>query len=146
MVILDTNHFSELERQSEIGRRLDERIRQDRMDSYVTIVTVEEVMRGWLARMNSFRDRGLSAYGRFHDGVEMIGKWTILRWDEEAADIFDPLKSVGVRIGTLDLRIASIALAYDATVLTRNIGTSGRCLARNLRTGWIDISRVIPPH
>ena len=31
------------------------------------------------------------------------------------------LTSRRIRIGTLDLRIASITLAYDATLLTRNI-------------------------
>jgi tRNA(fMet)-specific endonuclease VapC len=44
-----------------------------------------------------------------------------LGWDEDSARIFDQLKASGVTIGTMDLRIASIALAYEATLLSRNL-------------------------
>ena len=45
----------------------------------------------------------------------------VLPFDAAASKQFDALRSVGVRrIGTMDLRIAAIALVRDLTVLTRN--------------------------
>jgi tRNA(fMet)-specific endonuclease VapC len=45
---------------------------------------------------------------------------TVLPSDDRAAAHFDALKHQHIRIGTQDLKIASIALANDATVLIRN--------------------------
>jgi tRNA(fMet)-specific endonuclease VapC len=45
----------------------------------------------------------------------------VLPFDEAAADIFDDLRSQRIRIGTMDLRIASIALATGMTLLSRNL-------------------------
>ena len=41
-------------------------------------------------------------------------------WDAEAADLFVNLRRQGLRIGTMDLKIACVALAHDATLLSRN--------------------------
>jgi tRNA(fMet)-specific endonuclease VapC len=38
-----------------------------------------------------------------------------------AADVFEDLRKQRIRIGTMDLRIAAIALAHGMTVLTRNL-------------------------
>jgi predicted nucleic acid-binding protein len=46
--------------------------------------------------------------------------WDVVRWDENAASYFQELRSDRVRIGTQDLKIASIALANDALLLTAN--------------------------
>ena len=45
---------------------------------------------------------------------------TVLPFDVRAAAHFDELKGQRIRVGTQDLKIAAIALANDATVLTRN--------------------------
>jgi tRNA(fMet)-specific endonuclease VapC len=39
---------------------------------------------------------------------------------------FDQLKSAKIRIGTMDLRIAAIALSRNLTVLTRNLSDFGK--------------------
>jgi tRNA(fMet)-specific endonuclease VapC len=44
----------------------------------------------------------------------------VLPLDQSAIVIFDRLRQQKVRIGTMDLRIASIALANNLIVLTRN--------------------------
>ncbi len=46
---------------------------------------------------------------------------TVLKFDSAAAAQFQHLRSLRLRVGTMDLRIAAIALAHDAAVLTRNI-------------------------
>lgn len=43
------------------------------------------------------------------------------RLDEEAADHFERLKHLRQKVGTQDLKIACIALAHDATLLSRNV-------------------------
>jgi tRNA(fMet)-specific endonuclease VapC len=45
----------------------------------------------------------------------------IERFDERAADIFGDLRQQRIRIGTQDLKIASICLANDALLLSRNL-------------------------
>jgi tRNA(fMet)-specific endonuclease VapC len=121
MHILDTNHFSEIERRSTIGAILQNRIADEDVDAFVTIVTAEEVMRGWLARLNMSRGSLVSVYERFRIGIDMLSKWTILGWNQDAEDVFHQLQRMRIRVGTLDLRIASMTLIYDATLLTRNL-------------------------
>ena len=45
----------------------------------------------------------------------------ILDFDEEAAAELQRLRSMKIRIGTMDLKIAAIVLVHDATLLTRNL-------------------------
>lgn len=47
-------------------------------------------------------------------------RMNVLPFDSEAAKTFAGLRKSGVRIGTMDLRIGSIALVCGFTVLTRN--------------------------
>lgn len=44
----------------------------------------------------------------------------VLAFDVAAAAVFDALRAQGVRIATMDLRIAAIALSHDLILLTRN--------------------------
>ncbi|MGH9834285.1 MAG: type II toxin-antitoxin system VapC family toxin [Blastocatellia bacterium] len=53
--------------------------------------------------------------------VDELSRRVILDFDERAAEEFQRLKKQRVRIGTMDLKIAAIALAHNATVLTRNL-------------------------
>ena len=123
MLLLDTNHFSEIERDSSISRRLQSRIEASDQPAVISIVTAEESMSGWLAKLhgNQAREQLLITYRDFACGIEKLDNWTILDWTERAADAFDALRAQRVRIGTLDLRIASIAIVHDATLLSRNL-------------------------
>ena len=78
---------------------------------------------GWPAQINPHPqpDRGIEAYAKFQQGVESFAEWLALPRVEAGADIFDELRGWRVCIGTLDIRIASIALALDGTLLTRNL-------------------------
>ena len=53
--------------------------------------------------------------------VEDYRPRTILDFDDRAAGEYKKLKAAKVRIGTMDLRIASIALAHTATLVTANV-------------------------
>ena len=46
--------------------------------------------------------------------------WRILPFHDSAANLFRSLRAQKVRIGSMDLKIASIVLRHDALLLTRN--------------------------
>jgi tRNA(fMet)-specific endonuclease VapC len=50
----------------------------------------------------------------------------VLPFDDAAANVFDDMRGRKVRVGAMDLRIASIALSRDMTVLSRNLADFGR--------------------
>ena len=70
-------------------------------------------------RQSAGRDQ-IRAYAQFQHCIALLMKLTILPFDGEAAEHFHRLQSERVRIGTMDLKIAAICLAHDATLLTRN--------------------------
>jgi tRNA(fMet)-specific endonuclease VapC len=86
-------------------------------------VSVEEVLRGWLAIIHRLRDihRQLPAYGRLGQLFDFLSDWDIVPFDERAADQFANLRRQRIRIGTMDLKIASIALVNGALLLTANL-------------------------
>ena len=123
VVVLDTNHFRELVEDGELGRRLITRIDERGADVFACIVAAEETLKGWLALLNreSPGHDQLSAYFELKRSIETIAHFTILPFDEDAADRFVSLRKLLPRNGTMDLKIASICLAHDATLLTRNL-------------------------
>jgi tRNA(fMet)-specific endonuclease VapC len=62
-----------------------------------------------------------NAYQWLSDTVEMLSDFQVLQYDETATQIYQTCKSQKVRIGTQDLRIASIVLAQGGILLTRNL-------------------------
>jgi len=79
-------------------------------------------MQGRLAQVNAVRktDELIPAYRLLHQAVTFFQTIRIIDFDGQAATVFDKLRQHKVRIGTLDLRIASVALAVEATLVTRN--------------------------
>jgi tRNA(fMet)-specific endonuclease VapC len=123
MLVFDTDHLVEYQRgTSAASRRLKERLDRAREPFGTTIITVEEIMRGWLAAVHRIQDsRGqIGAYARLRQLFRFFATWHVLDWDELAVDAYDSLKRARVRVGTMDLKIASISLANDAVLLTRN--------------------------
>jgi tRNA(fMet)-specific endonuclease VapC len=139
VVVLDTDHLSELEVHSTVGQRFLGRLATARQEAVITAVSVEEQLRGWLAEIRSRtkpRDQ-IQAYARLVRTVESHARWTILPWDEEAVLQFQQLVAKRVRIGTQDLKIAAITLAHNAVLLTRNTGDF--CHVPGLKfENWLD--------
>lgn len=80
-------------------------------------------MRGWLAYLSKCKNIGeeLFAYERLNRFLNRYCKLTILEFDENAAEVFQKLKSQKIRIGTMDLKIAAIALSRNAILVSRNL-------------------------
>jgi tRNA(fMet)-specific endonuclease VapC len=125
MIVLDTDHFSELQDpHSARGARLSQRLNGvGAIPIATSIITCEEQMRGWLARINKLPpgDRQVVAYDSLAEFLSFCKGWRILRFDVPAAGQFQQLKAQKVRIGTMDLKIAAIVLRHGATLLSANL-------------------------
>jgi tRNA(fMet)-specific endonuclease VapC len=125
MVVLDTAHLSILEwPDTPKARRLRERLRAINGESAVaTIVSFEEQMRGWMAILAGAKTlaRQIIAYQRLQRQLRNYCDIDLRAFDEQAATEFQRLRKLGLRLGTMDLKIAAIALANDATLLSRNV-------------------------
>ncbi len=56
-----------------------------------------------------------------YQSLENFRKINVVAFDEDCAKIFQDLKSQKIRIGTMDLKIASIALSRKAILVSRNL-------------------------
>jgi tRNA(fMet)-specific endonuclease VapC len=89
----------------------------------ITPITIEEQMRSWLVvirRANSSRQQ-VFGYEKLAGLLEYLAEFELAAFDNEAADEFDRLKRSKIRIGTMDLKIAAIALTRRATLLSANL-------------------------
>lgn len=124
MIILDTDHLSLLDRASFEGRILEANLLQHYFnDVCTTIISFEEQMRGWLsfaAKANTV-EKEINAYKKLNKFLDGFRQYTVLDYTEAAARQFQHLKSLKLRVGTMDLKIAAIALANDALLLSRNL-------------------------
>lgn len=125
MYILDTDHLSLLEHRGTFNRqRLLNRLAIVAPDGVAaTIVSFEEQMRGRLAFLAKSRmiDQQIDAYRLLRKQLDNYCSLAVLDFDILAASYFRELKRQHIRIGTMDLKIAAIVLANDATLLSRNL-------------------------
>jgi tRNA(fMet)-specific endonuclease VapC len=124
MILFDTDHLSVFTDERDPRHQL-LRSRTEATDEPVacTIVSVEEVLRGWLAIIHRLRDvhRQIPAYARLRQLFDFLSDWEIMPFDQRAAHRFSDLRRQRIRIGTMDLKIASIALVNDALLATANL-------------------------
>ena len=124
MVVLDTDVLTLLQRQHGAEyARLAARIAACDDEIYVTIVSFEEQMRGWLAFAANARtpEQYASATRRLNEMRLDFEDRAVLLFDDRAVVEFKRLKAAKIKIGTMDLRIASIALANSAALVSRNL-------------------------
>jgi tRNA(fMet)-specific endonuclease VapC len=125
VILLDTDHLSVLRhtgspRAAALSTRLDAAVDGP---FRITIITVVEQFRGWSAEINRAKDTAqeIRAYGRLSHFVEFIRETPVSPFDDRAAAEFERLLARKLRIGTMDLKIAAIALANDALLLSANM-------------------------
>src|SRR5262245_14979907 len=125
MILLDSDHLSVLRYPESRGHAvLRARMGALAEKTFAThIVSVEEQMRGWLALINRLRDvhKQIPAYERLAKLFDFLSDWEIILFDERAADEFKRLRKERIRIGTRDLKIASIALVHNLLLLSANL-------------------------
>ena len=123
MRILDTDHLSQLHFDTVASQPLQGRLSDCDEMVLMTVISAEERLRSWLAEIQRHREgrRLVEAYARFQHSLEQLRDWTLLAWTDASDSIFRDLRVQRVRIGTQDLRIASVGLSLDAVVLSRNL-------------------------
>lgn len=123
MIVLDTNVISELMKPGPDARVVGWIDRQRSDDIYTTAVCEAELLTG-VALLPAGRRRD-DVRSRVATALQWIGPGRILPFDSAAArhyaEVRSRLKREGRRVEPLDVQIASICLAYGATVATRNV-------------------------
>ncbi len=122
--VLDTDHLSLLQREHP---NVLQRINQVNSGNLaITVVTLEEQMKGWLNVINKYNDKFpqsenlIMAYKGLRDGIEYLNKLRLLDFDQSAYNCYRELVNQRIRIGTRDLRIAAITLSIKGILVTRN--------------------------
>jgi tRNA(fMet)-specific endonuclease VapC len=124
MIVLDTDHLSELGHGgSAKGGKLLQRLQLQGDPIAAAIVSIEEQFRGRLAAINRI-PAGPKQVHPYSQLIELIGfysGWSILPFDQPAAQRFLDLKAAKIHIGTMDLKIAAIVLVHQARLLSANL-------------------------
>jgi tRNA(fMet)-specific endonuclease VapC len=124
--ILDTDHLSLFERRHpQVVARLQATPLPQRA---ITIITVEEQMRGRLSQIKKAHDASarIRACAALHETIRIFAGIRIIDYDVAAHARYETLRQRKLRIGTQDLRIAAVALATGSILITRNRSDFGQ--------------------
>jgi tRNA(fMet)-specific endonuclease VapC len=124
VIVLDTSYISLIQYPGDPASSLRERLLvSGDAEIVTTAITPEEQMRGWLSAIHGQAEvhRQVTYYDRLVGLFRFFAGWRILPFDDLAADQFQSLRAQRVRIGTMDLKIASIVLVHGATLLSSNV-------------------------
>lgn len=88
----------------------------------ITVLTVEEQLSGWYSQVRQAKkpERLAWAYRRLAETVTFLSRVQILAYDEPAIHRCEALRNKKLKVKTFDLRIASVVLEREATLVTRN--------------------------
>lgn len=124
MILLDTNHLTALKyrqhpRSIKLARRL-----MESGDEFITttVIAYEEQHRGWLALLAQNTDpvKQVGVYQELSALARFFAQWRLVDYDEPAARRVQSFRQAGIRVGTMDLKMAAIAVQHDALFLTAN--------------------------
>jgi len=125
MIILDTDHAAILLFRSDskyeaLANRL---LNSSNPDLYLSVIMLEEQFDGWTAELRRRKrvEDHVSIYSRLTELIDFYSNWRIASFDDLSVVIYRQLRSQKIRIGAHDLKIASIALANDAMLLSANL-------------------------
>jgi tRNA(fMet)-specific endonuclease VapC len=136
LYILDTDHLSLYGRNHPT---LISRLIVTQIPLTTTVINVEEQLKGRLAQVASAKDAVTqsNAYQRLVETVMLLSEFNVLHYDTKSRNIYQSLKLQRIRVGTQDLKIASITLAYNGILLTRNLQDFEKVPELNIQN-WIN--------
>ena len=121
--ILDTDHTSLF---LAGDRSIIAKVAQHSNDIAITVITVQELFNGWNGKLNDPRQANKLSYlyTKLWETTEFFKVITILNFDRDAENCYNNLRQNSNKLAKKrlekDLRIASIALIQNATLVTRN--------------------------
>lgn len=121
--ILDTDHLTLLQHSNPLILQRFEVVNTS--DIAITAINVEELIQGWFNAIRQASQPGQQqrltwAYVGLSSAVKFLNDFRVLDFTESAYEQYLTLRRQGIRIGTQDLRIASIALVNNSILVTRN--------------------------
>ena len=127
LYLLDTDHLT-LYQQGNAGV-VGGVVRHQADQLAISVITVTEQLTGWQTALNKTRDEARleQIYIRMAQTVESLASWKVLHYPTAAMRRHDDLKrrkKLNVRAN--DLKIAAIALEFNAIIVTRNRNDFGR--------------------
>ncbi len=129
MYILDTDHLSFIQRNSQEGKRILTRLATIKdVQVAVTVITYEEQLRGRLNVISRAKtvDEQILAYQGLQQLATDYRSIVIIPFSSTAAIEHQRLRKAYPRLGNMDLKIAAISLTNNATLLTRNTSDFGQ--------------------
>jgi tRNA(fMet)-specific endonuclease VapC len=125
VVILDTDHLTVIQRRAEPAySRLRGRLSKVSPNTIqTTIISFEEQMRGWLSLIARLRNKSteVGAYQRLMTLLRFFNEIPVLDYTDSVAAQFEDLRRSKLRVGSMDLKIASITLSHDGLLLSSNL-------------------------
>lgn len=124
MFILDTDHLGIL--QGHRGEDCTNILKRIAVVSdsnvYTTIVSFHEIVAGWTkyVKQSNNPQKIVTGYARLEQVLKDFSCSQVLPFSLAASEVFEDFKRKRVRVATMDLRIASIAISQHMTVITRN--------------------------
>ncbi|GET41735.1 type II toxin-antitoxin system VapC family toxin [Microseira wollei] len=123
--LLDTDHISFLQRGSGSEfSRLTFRMAQHPIAYFaLSVVSFHEQVLGADNFINPARTNTdiIRGYALLLETLQGFATAPVLQFDAEAIAVFDQLRAQRVRVSTMDLRIAAIAISRNLVLLTRNV-------------------------
>jgi tRNA(fMet)-specific endonuclease VapC len=124
MIGLDTDCLTFLNYEdAPVAKHIYARLKQRGEALTTTIVSFEEQMRGWMAYLNAAKTLSdqVAAYGFLAQHLQLFRGVHVLPFDSAAAARYQEFRSLKLRVSSMDLKIAAIVLAHNATLVTRNL-------------------------
>jgi tRNA(fMet)-specific endonuclease VapC len=122
--LFDTDHISFLQRRSgsEFAALVARIAQYSAAEFALSIVSLHEQVLGAHNFINRARTTVdvIRGYALLSETLQGFSTAPVLPFDASSIAIFDDLRIQRVRVSTMDLRIASIALSRDLVLLTRN--------------------------
>jgi len=93
------------------------------MDIAISVISLHEQLMGVNNYIQKARSTGevVRGYSMFHQLLSVYSNAEVLPYGEQAAELFERFRKEGNPAGTMDLRIATIAMSTNRILLTRNI-------------------------
>jgi tRNA(fMet)-specific endonuclease VapC len=123
--LLDTDHISILQLRSglEYAQLIARMAQHPPADFVLSVVSFQEQVLGANNYISQARNPVdlIRGYSILDDVLAVFRAMTVLSFDAAAAATYSGLITQRLRVPTMDLRIAAIALSRGSTVLTRNL-------------------------
>jgi tRNA(fMet)-specific endonuclease VapC len=121
--ILDTDHISLF-----LGNypAVRDKVLQSKAECSITVISVQEIFNGWVGQLNRVENEAykIEIYQRLHLTTQFIQQIPVLNYDRAASvqyrQIITANPILAKRRLEKDMRIAAIALATEAIIITRN--------------------------